>query len=79
MCTCSVTNPRLTDGDVAGDGEPPDTARKFWRQLHKKGQPSNVFGHLSYSILGLGDTNYTNFCNFGKTIDQKLQDLGGKR
>ncbi|XP_037778404.1 methionine synthase reductase-like [Penaeus monodon] len=66
-------------GSTTGDGEPPDTARKFWRQLHKKGQPSNVFGHLSYSILGLGDTNYTNFCNFGKTIDQKLQDLGGKR
>ncbi|XP_047490875.1 methionine synthase reductase-like isoform X2 [Penaeus chinensis] len=66
-------------GSTTGDGEPPDTARKFWRQLHKKGQPSNVLGHLSYTILGLGDTNYTNFCNFGKTIDQKLQDLGGKR
>lgn len=66
-------------GSTTGDGEPPDTARKFWRQLHKKGQPSDVFGHLSYTVLGLGDTNYTNFCNFGKTIDQKLQDLGGKR
>ncbi|KAG7170887.1 Methionine synthase reductase-like [Homarus americanus] len=61
------------------DGDPPDTARKFWRRLHKKGQPSDTLNHLSYTVLGLGDTNYTNFCNFGKTIDQKLQSLGGHR
>ncbi|XP_071544761.1 methionine synthase reductase-like [Panulirus ornatus] len=66
-------------GATTGDGDPPDTARKLWRHLHKKDQPNNTLSHLSYTVLGLGDTNYTNFCNFGKTVDQKLQALGGNR
>lgn len=28
------------------------------------------------AILGLGDTNYTNFCNMAKRLDKKLSDLG---
>ena len=31
------------------------------------------------SILALGDTNYANFCNCGKTIEQRLQELGAKQ
>ena len=27
-------------------------------------------------LKGLGDTNYNNFCNCGKTIHSRLQDLG---
>ncbi|MCL4119184.1 UNVERIFIED_CONTAM: hypothetical protein GTU68_044423, partial [Idotea baltica] len=30
-------------------------------------------------ILGLGDTNYTNFCNYGKTLDKRLQNLKARR
>lgn len=37
------------------------------------------FDELSYTILGLGDTNYTNFCNFGKNLDEKLHKLGAER
>ncbi|XP_045594122.1 methionine synthase reductase [Procambarus clarkii] len=66
-------------GSTTGDGDPPDTAREFWRHLHQKDQPVDTLSHLSYTVLGLGDTNYTHFCNFGKTIDQKLQALGGNR
>lgn len=65
--------------NFVGDGDPPDTARKLWRRLHKKGQPSDALRHLSYTVLGLGDTNYNNFCNFGKIVDKKLQALGGHR
>ena len=32
-----------------------------------------------YNKTGLGDSNYTNFCNCGKSLDKRLQDLGAKR
>ncbi|KAF7691770.1 hypothetical protein HF521_010737 [Silurus meridionalis] len=42
----------------------------------KKSLPRDHFSHLHYTLLALGDTNYTNFCNCGKTIDGRLQELG---
>ncbi|XP_066937907.1 methionine synthase reductase-like [Macrobrachium rosenbergii] len=66
-------------GSTTGDGDPPDTARKFWRSINKKDKSCSAFAHLSYTVLGLGDTNYTNFCNFGKSVDRRFQNLGAKR
>lgn len=31
------------------------------------------------SAPALGDTNYANFCNCGKTIERRLQELGAKQ
>lgn len=46
-----------------GDGDPPDNAIKFWREIRKM---EGCLNHLDYALLGLGDTNYTNFCGFRK-------------
>ncbi|KAG0724632.1 Methionine synthase reductase [Chionoecetes opilio] len=62
---------------LRGDGDPPDSARKLWKQLRQWSGSSLT--HLSYTVLGLGDTNYTNFCNFGKTVDKRLGALGAQR
>lgn len=32
-----------------------------------------------WSASALGDTNYANFCNCGKTIERRLQELGAKQ
>ncbi|KAL3837612.1 hypothetical protein ACJMK2_022958 [Sinanodonta woodiana] len=63
---------------TTGDGDPPETAQKFWRRLNKKTLPADYLSHLHYAVLGLGDSNYTSFCNCSKSLDRRLQELGAK-
>lgn len=60
-----------------GDGEPPDNATDFWEFISSESAPS--LNELEYSVLALGDTNYAEFCGFGKNVDSRLAELGAKR
>jgi sulfite reductase (NADPH) flavoprotein alpha-component len=60
-----------------GDGDMPDNAVAFWDWL--KGSEAPSMAHVSYSVMGLGDRNYTRFCQAGKNLDSRFAELGAKR
>jgi len=63
---------------TTGDGEQPENVIKFWRKLRPKSLESDHLAHMSYTILGLGDTNYNNFCNAPKALHRRLTELGAR-
>ncbi len=58
-----------------GDGEAPDSARGFERNL--LGQPLSL-NTLNYSVLALGDRQYPHFCGFATRIQQWLSERGAQ-
>lgn len=60
-----------------GDGEPPDNAAAFWQTLSSVSAPR--LERVRYSVLALGDTSYSAFCQFGKVCDERLEQLGAQR
>ena len=57
-----------------GDGEAPDSARGFERSV--LGQELSLKG-LNYSVLALGDRQYTHFCGFARRLHFWLTNQGG--
>jgi len=62
---------------TTGDGEQPEALTKFWRKLRPKTLAGNFLSYLNFTILGLGDTNYNQFCNGPKNLRRRLKELGG--
>ena len=60
-----------------GEGEMPDNAHLFWESLSSSTAPK--LENLNFGVLALGDTGYDEFCNAGKMIDVRLEQLGAKR
>ena len=65
-----------------GDGEPPDNAKALHTELKAAIQPSALSSQLSavrFSLCALGDTNYAQFCQCGKDLDNWFEKLGATR
>ncbi|PIE15088.1 MAG: sulfite reductase subunit alpha [Rhodobacterales bacterium] len=60
-----------------GEGEMPDNAQLFWDALSASTAPR--LEGMKYGILALGDTGYDQFCQAGKLIDTRFEQLGAER
>lgn len=59
-----------------GDGEPPAAAQKFYEHLNLT---TTRLPDLQFGVIGLGDSSYPLFCQTGKDVDLRLEQLGGTR
>ncbi|WP_041676680.1 flavodoxin domain-containing protein [Rhodanobacter denitrificans] len=55
---------------TTGDGEPPDRAQAFSRLAMRQ---LAQLGGLRYGLLALGDSDYENFCGFGRQLQRWLE------
>ncbi|MBN38573.1 MAG: sulfite reductase subunit alpha [Opitutae bacterium] len=60
-----------------GEGEMPDNGQLFWDAISATTAPR--LESLEYGVIGLGDTSYEFFCQAGKLIDTRLEQLGASR
>eukprot|EP00471_Norrisiella_sphaerica_P001206 CAMPEP_0184486092 /NCGR_PEP_ID=MMETSP0113_2-20130426/7642_1 /TAXON_ID=91329 /ORGANISM="Norrisiella sphaerica, Strain BC52" /LENGTH=975 /DNA_ID=CAMNT_0026867823 /DNA_START=299 /DNA_END=3226 /DNA_ORIENTATION=+ len=63
---------------TTGQGDPPNNSEDMWRLIRRKRDVDWLRG-LNYSVLGLGDTNYADFCAMGKFFDSHFSRLGAHR
>ncbi len=64
----------LIIASTTGEGDPPDHALGFIPALGDSRLPT-----LSYAVLALGDHRYTQFCAFGRQLDDVLHRAGAEK
>ena len=60
-----------------GEGDPPQPAADFFEFVEGRKAPS--LEGMRFAVLGLGDSTYEYYCEAGKRLDRRLEELGAVR
>ena len=60
-----------------GEGDPPQPATGFFEFAEGRKAPS--LEEVRFAVLALGDSTYEYYCQAGKRLDQRFEELGAKR
>ena len=60
-----------------GEGDPPQPATGFFEFI--EGRKAQKMDGVRFAVLALGDSTYEYYCQAGKRLDQRLEELGGHR
>jgi sulfite reductase (NADPH) flavoprotein alpha-component len=60
-----------------GEGDPPQPAVGFFEFI--EGRKAPKLPDVRFAVLGLGDSTYERYCEAGKRLDRRLEELGASR
>ncbi|MCP5386882.1 MAG: assimilatory sulfite reductase (NADPH) flavoprotein subunit [Novosphingobium sp.] len=60
-----------------GEGDPPQPAAGFFEFV--EGRKAPKLPGLRFAVLALGDSTYEHYCQAGKRLDRRLEELGARR
>ncbi|MEM5386721.1 assimilatory sulfite reductase (NADPH) flavoprotein subunit [Paraburkholderia phymatum] len=67
----------LVVASTYGEGDPPQPAAGFFEFI--EGRKAPKLSGLRFAVLALGDSTYERYCEAGKRIDRRFEELGAER